>query len=147
MILLNIVILTLGKTNIGPRVPGWSFRVPDADPPVIQWVGPVDQSADDLIGGKPSRRGPDTEEREGAADWLRELLKNGSKPVPDIQAEARGAGYSWATIRRAKGAIKIVPERAGFGPAGGWRWMLPAMGDHRCSNSPNTNNLSTYEET
>jgi hypothetical protein len=48
-------------------------------------------------------------------------------PQPQIKADAKAAGCSWATVRRAKDALGIVPEKAGF--EGGWIWRLPGDGE------------------
>ncbi|BBD77408.1 AAA ATPase [Hydrogenophilus thermoluteolus] len=49
-------------------------------------------------------------------------------PVKIIQKEASEAGYSWATIRRAKERLGIEAERTGgVGKAGRWEWVLPKM--------------------
>ena len=120
----SLNLLTLGKSNVGPRVPGWSFRI-GGDPPVVQWVGPVEKDADDAVGDGLVKHGPAPEEREHCAAWLREFLRSGSKPVKEIELEAKGAGYSLGTLRRAREALRIVPERFGFGSGGGWTWGLP----------------------
>jgi hypothetical protein len=39
--------------------------------------------------------------------------------VKKIQGEAKAAGLSWITVRRAK---EVIPSRSAF--AGGWQWRL-----------------------
>ena len=53
----------------------------------------------------------------------RELLANGPVPVPQIEDDAKAAGMSWATVRRAAEDLGIVTEKAGY--ADGWAWRLP----------------------
>jgi hypothetical protein len=55
--------------------------------------------------------------------WLRAVLAGGPLPQPRIKADAEAAGYSWATVRRAKDRLGIVPAKTGFD--GGWVWRLP----------------------
>jgi hypothetical protein len=57
------------------------------------------------------------------------LLDFGPLPVSRIEGDARGAGHSVATIRRAKAALGIEAYRDGFGPGGKWHWRMPATGD------------------
>lgn len=44
-------------------------------------------------------------------------------PSKAIKADADGAGYSWATIRRAQKALGIQAVKEGM--RGGWVWTLP----------------------
>jgi hypothetical protein len=58
-----------------------------------------------------------------AKDFLKSELSNGPKPAKKIRLEARDAGISEATLRRARKALKIVVSKQGYG--GGWVWSLP----------------------
>jgi putative DNA primase/helicase len=45
--------------------------------------------------------------------------------VKVIEADSRGAGHSWATLRRAQKELGIVSFRAdGIGNKGKWCWRL-----------------------
>jgi hypothetical protein len=57
-----------------------------------------------------------------AKRFLTSLLEDGPMPVKEIQANARGAGYSEATIRRAKDALKVEAIKIGKDR---WEWQLP----------------------
>jgi hypothetical protein len=58
---------------------------------------------------------------------LRTILADGPVPAKDAEREARSAGLSEATIRRARKAAGIRSERVGgIGRAGGWQWSLGA---------------------
>jgi putative DNA primase/helicase len=61
-----------------------------------------------------------------AAEWLGELLATGPMPRRDIAAEAKDAGLSWATVRRAADDLGITAVKTGFD--GGWAWRLPDEG-------------------
>ena len=65
-----------------------------------------------------------------AKHFLMDLLADDPIPVKVIRADADGAGYSWATIRRAQKALGIEPTKTGM--KGGWVWTLP----RRCSEEP-----------
>jgi putative DNA primase/helicase len=68
-----------------------------------------------------------------AKQFLADLLADGPRPTKTIKSDADGAGYSWATIRRAQKAIGADAVREGFGKGGNWVWRLP---QHRCSSNP-----------
>lgn len=118
----SLMLLTLGKTNIGPRVPGWSFRI-GGDPPVVRWMGPVEKDADDVIGDGPAKRGPKPERREACVTWLRNRLAAGPALQADVMAAAESADYTDATLRRAKKALGV--EAARPENPGPWWWRLP----------------------
>jgi putative DNA primase/helicase len=71
---------------------------------------------------------------EATVDWLRELLADGPLPARQVRSEGDAAGYSWATIRRAKDAAGIEAFRdGGAADQGRWLWRLPAGESLRCS--------------
>jgi hypothetical protein len=76
-----------------------------------------------------------------AEDFLREKLANGAMAVKEIEEFADGALISRATLRRAKGRLKVEVGREGFGPGSSVTWRLPAsigaQNLHRCSRSGN----------
>jgi hypothetical protein len=70
-----------------------------------------------------------------AKRFLTDLLVDGPMSRKAIQADADGAGYAWATIRRAKDLLDIeaVKEGGRFGEKKQqWVWRLPegAQGEH-----------------
>ena len=71
-----------------------------------------------------------------AIEFLRQELAKGPVPMREIRERAEGAGLSWATVRRAKDSLGIVPERISEGSdgAGRWVWALPPE-SARCSPS------------
>jgi hypothetical protein len=52
--------------------------------------------------------------------FLAEELADGALSVDEIQAAAKAAGISWASIQRAKSAMLITSEKVGSG----WTWTL-----------------------
>lgn len=58
-----------------------------------------------------------------AEEFLCDLLANGSKPVKEIQRDADNAGHAWATVKRAKNKLGIIPRKCGMDK--GWEWALP----------------------
>jgi hypothetical protein len=60
---------------------------------------------------------------EEAKQFLTNLLGSSGIAVKEIEKQAKDAGLSWATVRRAKDALKIKSEREGYG--GPWMWKTP----------------------
>ena len=58
---------------------------------------------------------------------LSDLLADAPLPVKVIKADADGAGYSWASVRRAQKSLEIEAVKEGFGKSGGWVWKLPNL--------------------
>jgi hypothetical protein len=52
------------------------------------------------------------------------MLAAGAVPAVEVQRQARAAGFSEATLRRAKKALGIRAYKLGFNP-GEWVWSLP----------------------
>jgi putative DNA primase/helicase len=96
----------------------------EADPVTIT-ADQALQAADDRGGG--GGAGADAEE------FLRNALADGPVAVKDLQAEAKQAGLSWATVRRAKDRLGVVAQRESHGRDGGgrWTWAMPIPA--RCS--------------
>ena len=59
-----------------------------------------------------------------AEEWLTGLLRDGSRKVTDVEAEAKKVKVSWATVRRAAKSIEVKKERNGYGKGGFWEWDL-----------------------
>jgi hypothetical protein len=60
---------------------------------------------------------------EEAKQFLAGLIGCDGMNVKEIEKEAKDAGMSWATMRRAKDALKLKSERDGYG--GPWVWKRP----------------------
>lgn len=60
--------------------------------------------------------------RREAKAWLEDLLASGPVAAKKIEEEAKAAGMSWATVRRAKDVLSIVANKSGL--RGGWEWQL-----------------------
>jgi hypothetical protein len=91
------------------------------------WTGRSDVTAEDLL--RPYMMDEERSAVEEAEDLLRETLADGEKPAKVVFREAKRAGVSERTLRRAKkGLVKVrkaqVPGQArGTGP---WMWSLVA---------------------
>lgn len=113
------------KCNLSPDSTGLAYRIGVAQngSPVIEWESqPVTASADDVLAmmrEDPSERG----EREEAIAWLEQFLADGPRSANEVKAEARAAGLSWSTVRRAQDVLGIRPSKTQF--RGSWEWALP----------------------
>ena len=116
------------KNNVGPEGTGLSFRTQllkitgDIYAPAIVWEEPVIISADEALTANTSK--PDAAPTRAAAEeFLLEILGDAPLPVRRIETEAKAAGLSWATVRRARDALGIKTAKTGLD--GGWVWQLP----------------------
>jgi hypothetical protein len=63
----------------------------------------------------------------------------------EIETDCKGAGYSPATIKRAKKRLGVVSTKDSM--AGGWFWSLPTKkheGDHEGDEDAHTNYVNTF---
>jgi putative DNA primase/helicase len=125
------------KSNIGPDDGGFEYDLHQAElkahPGIfassVLWGDAVEGAARELL-ATADATGDDGEggTQADAKRFLSDLLADGSMPVKSIQGDANGAGYSWATIRRAQKALGIeaVKEGGHFGNGKQqWMWKLP----------------------
>ena len=124
------------KNNLAKVPQGLAFRVEQClvgegiVASRICWdTQPVEIIADEALAaaGAGETRG----DRAEAEEILRDFLSNGPQPVTAVEAEAKGAGLSWRTVRRAQKALGIKPFRKaesgdGLGKTGRWYWSLPS---------------------
>jgi putative DNA primase/helicase len=127
------------KSNIGPDGGGFEYDLhqgelkthPGIFATSVLWGDAVEGAARELLAEADA-----TDEGGTVADakrFLADLLADGPLPVKTIRADADGAGYSWATIRRAQKALGIEPMKEGgrFGTTRQqWLWHLPAEDAH-----------------
>ena len=99
---------------------------PHSGQTVVEWAGQLDLTADDLCGsGTPLRAGRHSRER--AAQWLRQLLAEGSRRVAEIQQAADAAGIAWRTLERVKESLGFRSEAVHRDGRTEWWWHDPAV--------------------
>jgi hypothetical protein len=93
----------------------------------VDWDGKSDLTADDIT-ARETAHGNDTEEAnsalEAAREFLREVLKDGPLLVDDLFTQAKKAGVSEKTLRRAKDKERVKARRRpqdGI-PGNKWPW-------------------------
>jgi AAA domain len=103
-------VLTVSKSNVGRQPPALGFRVVESPSgqPVIEWTGPVNQSADNLCEKK---RSTQVKPRDRAIDWLKRQLADGPKKCADLYAAAAEVGIPERTLDRAKEQLPARSHR------------------------------------
>lgn len=85
------------------------------------WLGVIDGTARELLGDAESSENNNSTV-DNAKEFLIDLLSPVEKmPASEVQVEAKNAGFSMASIRRAKDSLSIKPFKDGAA----WYWRLP----------------------
>lgn len=138
------------KNNLAPHGPAVGFKLEDSQ---FYWTGESTLTAGRILAATSEDERSTLEE---AAYFLRRTLQDGPLPTKEVKREARKAGISDATLRRAKDRLGIQAEHIGgrFGDGEQrWVWVLPgsegAQGnsedaqerqtEHLVANEPNKN--------
>ena len=112
------------KNNLVADCAGMAYRLHDEDGwPHVAWeAGEINLSADAAL----ANEAMDPEERAAlveAAAWLRTELQAAPRAVAEVKTEAKKAGFSESTLRRAARKVGVKVHKSGFG--GKWTWGLP----------------------
>ena len=97
-------------SNIGPDDGGFAYDLrqrelkthPGIFAPSVLWGNTVEGAARELLATAEVADGDEGASLADAKRFLWDLLADGPVPAKVIKADADGAGYSWATIRRAQ---------------------------------------------
>lgn len=125
-------ILARGKSNIGPDDGGFEYTIEQAEPlpgihaSYVAWGKSVAGSARDLL-AEPTEQESASDGKsavDAAAAFLLEALADGLTPTKTVQAEAKDAGVSWASCKRAADNLRVVKRK---GDGGLWYWKLPNL--------------------
>jgi putative DNA primase/helicase len=110
------------KNNLAEDSLGFAYSIIDA---AVAWEhGRISQRADEALAAAQAASGDEGGERKEAADFLRMVLREAPVEVTEVMSQAKGAGFSTATLRRAKADLGIRSRKKDqFG--GGWVWVLP----------------------
>jgi putative DNA primase/helicase len=127
------LMLARAKSNIGPDGGGFIYAFEQVDLPEypgvsasrITWGAAVEGTARELLAEPEMDNRREAPAREEAEEWLRDMIEAGPVRTEEIKVEAKAAGLTWATIRRAKENIGAKAVRHGYGEDGGWFWKLP----------------------
>lgn len=129
----HVRLLARAKSNIGPDTGGFEYFLEQVDVPGMEgmintrvmWGSTLEGTARELL--EQAEAVSDTEEHSAlgeAEEFLRTELEAGPQPAKKIYSEARNAGHTERTLKRAKKSLGIKAAKTGF--KGGWAWELPA---------------------
>ena len=126
----EIRIFLRAKSNIGVDEGGFEYSLESAttdngiETSRVIWGSLVEGSARELL--------DDAEECsygggiKGCMSLIKDLLAYGEVSATQMESDCKGAGYSVATMRRAKGQLGIESQKRGMGSKGVWMWMPPS---------------------
>lgn len=149
----TVRVLLRAKSNIGLDDGGFEYDLqqgelsdhPGVVSSFVRWGVPVEGAARELLATADAIADDGEGGTLGDAErFLSDLLSDGSLPTKVIKADADGAGYSWATIRRAQKSLGIDARReGGIGKSGSWVWVLPHPKALKNPLDAQQNNVST----
>lgn len=115
------------KNNLAKDTSGFAFSIVDCmlengiETSCIKWEDePVNKTPEEVL-NQPIRV-KDNSQLEKSKQFIVELLGDGEKPTTEIKECTNEAGFSWATIKRAKNELNIKPHRNSSN--GAWFWSL-----------------------
>mgnify|MGYP006148613285 CR=1 FL=1 len=141
------------KSNIGIDSGGFEYSLDQKElgghssifSSYLIWGLAVEGTARELMAEPDDREAGEHESAlDSAKDFLQNLLSDGELPQKQIEEDAKGAGHSMSTVRRAKNAIRIKSvKRDQF-----WYWTLPSnlsksSEDNQHDQHDHTNYMST----
>jgi putative DNA primase/helicase len=113
------------KNNLGNDRTGLSYRIAEENGiPYILWDRePVTISADDALAPVAAN---DTQRaaKASAGEFLLQVLDTTPVKVTEIKTQAKAAGLSWITVRRAKDSLGVKSKKQ-VGVNGEWLWFMP----------------------
>jgi hypothetical protein len=121
-------VLAVTKLNVGKRASSLAYRIEgvvidgDYETSRIEWLGEVDQTADQLIAASRPTRGRPPHELERALTFIDEMLGSGERmPAKEFSKAANAYGITPATLRRAREKAAVSTAKT----ADGWVVYLP----------------------
>ena len=136
-------VLIQSKNNLGAYGQSLGYEIDEAGR--FFWKGPSQVTEAELLAA------PSTpEEQSATADavaWLKDFLSAERKPQQECREKSELAGYSYATLRRAKISLRVRSSKVKM--TGAWFWGLPDEGVHEDAHKENLStfaNLSPFED-
>lgn len=124
----NARILASVKSNLGPPPQSLKWRLGGAVsqdlPPRVDWEGTTDHTADQLV-NVGSESNEERSARDEAEEFLRLMLAAGPALATEATRQAKQAGISEITLRRARTRLGVKSVRRSF--SGKWEWELPEV--------------------
>jgi putative DNA primase/helicase len=126
----DIRIFLRAKSNIGVDEGGFEYSLESTttdngiETSRVLWGSLIEGSARELLGDAEEESGGGIK---GCMSLITDLLAYGEVSATQMEKDCKGAGYSGATIRRAKKQLGIKSIKRGMGSKGIWVWELPKM--------------------
>lgn len=129
-------VIVRAKSNIGPDRGGFTFDVKEVELPSVpglfaskvEWGVFLDEDAKTILdNAAPSQQ--KVSAREEATSFLEHILADGPLRQREVKEATEAKGLAWATVRRAKDALRIVTKKKSYSDAGYWEWSLPVEGN------------------
>jgi hypothetical protein len=123
------VVLASTKSNLGPPPPSLNYRLVGCENGAarVEWEGHSTHTAASLVENQVSNE--DRTALDEAISFLREALSIGLRLAKEVQKEARDAGISERTLRRARELLGITMDSPWIQKAktqdGQYTWQLP----------------------
>ena len=146
-------ILARSKSNIGPDDGGYEYNLEQSEPlpgieaNLVTWGASVQGTARELLTDPTEQDGEDRNAQTTASDFLTEMLKDGPRCSKDLETQAKEAGISWRTIRRASDTMAIIKKP---GTDKRWYWKMANLANlskvQSVDNLANMANLDQSEE-
>jgi putative DNA primase/helicase len=126
-------IVCRAKSNIGIDTGGFEYDLQEKEVDAgifssyVLWGEAVEGSAIELLAEPDNREtGENGSALDEAIEFLQDLLADGELSQKQIEIDAKGAGLSMATIKRAKKCLNIRSKKSLLDK--GWYWLLPSKG-------------------
>jgi hypothetical protein len=121
-------VLAATKCNLAKLPVSLAFDLSPAENGALRvgWIGPSTHTAESLLATP--RENEDPSAVQEAVEVLRIILASGPVPAKEVWQEARKAGVTEPTLRRAKTLLGVRSAKLGYGKEGVWRWSLPEAG-------------------
>ena len=127
----DIRIFLRAKSNIGIDEGGFEYSLESAttdngiETSRVLWGSLIEGSARELLGE--AEEESDGGGIKGCMSLITDLLAYGEVAATQMEKDCKGAGYSFATMRRAKKQLGIKSIKQGMGSKGIWVWEMPKM--------------------
>lgn len=141
-------ILARGKSNIGPDDGGYEYHLEQTEPlpgisaSRIAWGTAVQGTARELLTDPAAEDDDEHSAIASASDFLQETLKDCPVWTKELQQQAKEAGVSWRTVRRASEDLNVIKKPAAEGR---WYWSLPRPNSSNSSKLANLSNVGSVD--
>ena len=142
-------VLARAKSNVGPEGGGFNYAIEQVDlrshsgivASCINWCGAVEGTARELLNDAEVEDDDEASALDDACAFLASELKLGAKPAKYLFAEARNAGHSERTLKRAKQKLRVESSKVGTV----WQWSIGPLPvkDAKGANNSNEETVGT----